>query len=43
MMIMVLGVIAFLILVMIFMSGQGQSAGMLDGIFDWFRVLGGGT
>jgi hypothetical protein len=43
MMIIVIGLIALILLVMIFVSGQGQSASILDGIFDWFKVLGGGS
>ncbi len=43
MMIVVLGIIALLILMTIFMAGQDQSAGMLGGLFEWFKVLGGGV
>ena len=43
MMIIVLGVITLLILVTIFSYVQGEGKGLLDGIFDWFRILGGGS
>lgn len=43
MMILVLGVIALLIFIMIFSYTQGQSSDILGGIFDWFKILGGGA
>ncbi len=43
MVIMVLGVMALLMLVMIFSYTQGQGKGILDGIFDWFKLLGSGA
>lgn len=43
MMIVVLGVIALLFLIMIFSQGQGQGKSIIDGLFEWFKVLGGGV
>jgi hypothetical protein len=43
MIIMVLGVIALLLLLAIFTHGQGQGKSIIDGLFDWFKVLGGGV
>jgi hypothetical protein len=42
MMIIVLGVIALLILLTLFMSGQSEGSNIMDGIFQWFKVLGSG-
>jgi hypothetical protein len=42
-MIIVLGVIALLVFVMIFMQAQGQGKGILDSLFDWFKNLLGGV
>jgi hypothetical protein len=39
MMIMVVAVITLLIVLTIIFQGQGQSIGILDGLFEWFRDL----
>jgi hypothetical protein len=41
--IMVLGIIAFLIIVSMIIAGQSQGNDMIKGLFDWLKVLGGGS
>ncbi len=41
-MVIVIGLIAALLMLTIFASGTSQGSSMLDGIFDWFKILGGG-
>jgi hypothetical protein len=43
MMIVVLGLIALLLLLAFFVQGQAQGKSILDGLFEWFKVLGGGA
>lgn len=40
MMIMVIGMIALILIITLFAYNQGQTTGLLDGLFDWFKGLG---
>ena len=43
MMIVVLGLIVLILLITIFSASQSQGWGIIEGLFDWFKTLGGGT